>query len=210
MHGFEISDVINESCGKLIVKKDSQGKELFRICYNLSKKGADFVGYKLYANTVNKLNIKNRPKFFNDKTLSKHTRSTHSDYTRNKYSMDRGHLVWDAAFDYNKQVLKQTYVMSNIIPQHSSINQEPYARVEKRSRALAKKHGEVSVLNGVIYNSSVKIGKNKISVPSAFWKFIYVPNGKSECYYFKNVPISNPKAAKIKDYKFSCSKLGLI
>ena len=60
--------------------------------------------------------IKKRPSFYTEKNLKKKYRSHTRDYTHSGY--DRGHLANDASFDYDKKIVRKTYTMANIIPQH--------------------------------------------------------------------------------------------
>lgn len=181
----------------------------FKTCYNYKMKGANFVSYTLDKNSVDKGNIKKRPQFYEDKNIPKQYRSHSNDYIKNRYKNDRGHLAPDAAFDNSQRSLKSVYVMSNIIPQHNSINRSAKAwkGLEKFARVLTHKIGKVSVLNGVDYGVKPKrIGRNQIAVPKAFWKILY--NDKKNyqrCFYFENK--SKDKTKKISDYQVDCKKL---
>ena len=115
----------------------------------------------------------------------------------------------DAAADWSQQSLNAVYVMSNIIPQHYSVNRgsRAWKGLEKYGRVLATKMGKVDVLNGVVYSkSSQRIGRNQISIPDAFWKMYYNKDQDFQrCFYFKNKP--EIKGKKIKDYEIDCKKL---
>ncbi|OGS70785.1 MAG: hypothetical protein A3F91_09740 [Flavobacteria bacterium RIFCSPLOWO2_12_FULL_35_11] len=182
----------------------------FKTCYDYKTKGAKYVAYTLDGSLVNSGDIKERPRFYEDLNIPVQHRSKHSDYTNNRYSMDRGHLAEDASLDYSQRSLKAAYVMSNIIPQHSMVNRDKkaWAGVERFGRALATKMGKIGVLNGVIYSNNPKrIGHGQIAVPDAFWKMYYSADMKYQrCFYFKNEEISD-KNKSIKDYEINCEKL---
>ena len=191
----------NSKCDQIIDKK------FFTICYSYEYKGALAVWYSLDGDFVNKLNIKKRPSFYTEKNLKKKYRSTSKDYVRSGY--DRGHLANDASFDYNKKIIKKTYSMANIIPQAPIVNRKTWIKAEKLERKVAVGLGNVNVLNGVIYNSNPKrIGKNKIAVPSGFWKMIY-NNEKNykKCFYYKNDLSAVSKGDKLKNHLIDCNKL---
>lgn len=181
----------------------------FKTCYSYKNKGALFVAYTLKGNTVNEGNIKKRPRFYDDENIPKKYRSTYSDYTHNSYKADRGHLAPDASFDSSNRSLGAVYAMSNIIPQHRSINRSAKAwmGLERYGRTLAVKMGEVKVLNGVKYTKYPRrIGRNKIAVPKAFWKMYYSEKyAFKKCFYFENKP--EVKGLQIKDYQVQCSSL---
>jgi endonuclease G len=194
----------NKECDQIL-----RNNEYFITCYSYKNKGAKYVAYTLYGNKVNTVNIKKRPRFYEDLNIPKKYRNKSSDYTHNIFKADRGHLAPDAAFDWSKKSLHAVYVMSNIIPQHYSLNRSRYAwkGVERYGRILAIKLGKIDVLNGVEYaKSPQKIGRDQISIPKAFWKMFY--NKKQHfqrCFYFINKP--RIKNKKIKDYEIDCSKL---
>lgn len=162
----------------------------FKTCYDYKAKGARYVAYTLDGSLINNVNIEKRPRFYPDKNIPKQYRSEYSDYTNNRYKMDRGHLAEDASFDYTQRSLQAVYVMSNIIPQHSTVNRDKkaWAGVERFGRLLATKIGKVNVLNGVIYSNNPKrIGHNQIAIPDAFWKMYYNKEQKYQrCFYFEN------------------------
>jgi len=99
----------------------------FKTCYNYKMKGANFVAYTLNKNNIDRGNIKKRPEFYEDKNIPKRYRSHKNDYIKNRYKNDRGHLAPDAAFDSSQRSLKSVYVMSNIIPQHNTLNRSAKA-----------------------------------------------------------------------------------
>lgn len=181
----------------------------FQTCYSYEKKGAKYVSYTIDGSNVNVKNIEKRPRFYDDLNIPKKNRSTYSDYTHNTFKADRGHLYPDAAADWSQKSLNAVYVMSNIIPQHYSLNRgiHSWKGLEKYGRVLATKMGQVDVLNGVVYSKySQRIGRNKISIPDAFWKMYYNKDQDFQrCFYFKNKLEIEGK--KIKDYEVDCKKL---
>ena len=63
--------------------------------------------------------------------------------------------------------------MANIIPQSPNVNRRTWIKAEKLERKIAVSLGSVSVLNCVVYSKNPKrIGRNKIAIPSGFWKMI--------------------------------------
>lgn len=182
----------------------------FKTCYDYKAKGAKYVAYTIDGSLANSNNIEERPRFYPDKNIPIQYRSEHPDYTNNRYSMDRGHMAEDASFDYSQRSLSAVYVMSNIIPQHSTVNRDKkaWAGVERFGRALATKMGKVNVLNGVVYSANPKrIGHNQIAIPDAFWKMYYNQEQKYQrCFYFENTAVIDSNK-NISDYEVTCEKL---
>jgi len=196
----------NQQCDQVL-----NNNGYFKTCYSYKMKGAKFVAYTLDGNKVNAVNIKKRPRFYEDLNIPKRYRSTYSDYTRNSYHADRGHLNPDANNDYSQKALKSVYVMSNIIPQYFKINRGKHywAGVERYARYVATKLGRVNVLNGVVYGSNPKrIGRNRIAVPKAYWKMIYSKNDDfQKCFYFENNKNFIIGKDSIKDFVVDCNSL---
>ncbi|MFA5426676.1 MAG: DNA/RNA non-specific endonuclease [Sulfurimonas sp.] len=182
----------------------------FKTCYDYKVKGAKYVAYTIDGSLANSNNIEERPRFYPDKNIPPKYRGEYSDYTNNRYGMDRGHMAEDASFDYSQRSLKAVYVLSNITPQHSTVNRDKkaWAGVERFGRALATKMGKVDVLNGVIYSNNPKrIGHNQIAIPDAFWKMYYnQERNYQRCFYFENKVIIDP-SKNISDYEVACEKL---
>lgn len=202
LEATDLSQYINkQNCSQII------DKQVFTICYDYKAKGAKYVAYTLDGNKVNAVNIKKRSKFYTEKNLPNQYRSHNQDYTNSGY--DRGHLANDASFDYDDKVVVKTYTMANIIPQAPNVNQKTWIKAEKLERTVAASLGSASVLNGVVYTSNpIRIGKNQIAVPDAFWKMIY--NDKEnykKCFYYENDNDINTKEDKLKSHIVDCSVL---
>ena len=156
---------------------------------------------------MNAVNIKKRLRFYGEKTIPIKYRSKPRDYVNSGY--DRGHLANDASFDYDKKVLRKTYSMANIIPQAPKVNRRTWIKAEKFARKIAYKLKEVNVINGVIYSDNpLRIGKNKIAVPSAFWKMIYNDEKNyKKCFYYKNDNNITTKKDKLREHLIDCNEL---
>jgi endonuclease G len=182
-------------------------KKVFTVCYSYKYKGALAVWYVLDSNLVNKINIKKRPRFYSEKTIPLKYRSKQSDYKYSGY--DRGHLANDADFDYSIKSLRKTYSMANIVPQTPNVNRRTWIKAEKYERLIARKLGEVKVLNIIKYASNPKrIGKNKIAVPIGFYKEIYNENRNfKKCFYYRNNDNINVKIDKLKYHLINCRNI---
>lgn len=201
-YAIELSSFINKNnCDQVI------DKQVYKICYSYKNKGALFVGYKLNSYLVNKVNIKKRPRFYNEKTVPMKYRSKYKDYTHSGY--DRGHLAPDAAFDYDKKILRKTYTMANIIPQAPKVNRKTWIKAEKYARSIASKLGSATIINGVLYeNNPQRIGKNKIAVPVGFWKMIVnKKHNFQKCFYYENNNNISVKEDRLKQHQVECSSL---
>jgi endonuclease G len=180
------------------------------ICYDYNMKGAKYVSYTLYGDTVNKLNLSKRPSFRADMAIPEQYRVSPKDYYKNSAHMDRGHLAPDAPFDYSSKVLKSIYVMSNIIPQYDNINRHTWVKAEITARELAVSYGSIEVLNGVVYPSIPKyMGDTGIVYPEGYWKMLYPRRGTPICYYYDNKPITTPIDDRLEDHLVNCKNINI-
>lgn len=202
LFSLEINDFINkENCDKII------DKQVFNICYDYKYKGALAVAYTLDGKLVNRTNIKKRGRFYTEKNLAKRYRSHTKDYTHTGY--DRGHLANDASFDYSVKSMRKTYTMANIVPQAPNVNRKIWIKAEKYERLMATKLGKVNVVNKVVYNKKPKrIGRNKIAVPSGFYKILFNnEKGFKKCFYYENRLNVRVKGDKLRQHQVDCKQM---
>ncbi len=189
----------SKNCNQII------DKEFFEICYDYRLKVAKAVSYTLEGDLVNELNIKERPKFYEEEIIDEQYRAKFNDYTNSGY--DRGHLAPDASFDWSEESLKATYSLANIIPQIPEVNQKTWVKVEKYARDKAVELGEINVLNLIKYNSNPKfIGEGKIAVSIGFYKILYNRGlNYNECFYYLNDKSNLDE--NISSHKVNCSEI---
>ncbi len=202
VHATNLSKYINKNnCDQII------DKQVFTICYDYKIKGAKYVAYTLDGSLVNKTNIKKRESFYTEKNLPKKYRSSTKDYEYSGY--DRGHLAPDASFDYDEKVVRKTYTMANVVPMAPNINRKSWFKAEKLERKVAAGLGMVNILNGVVYSSNpMRIGRNKIAVPTGFWKIIYNDEKNyKKCFYYENDLDIVVRDDKLRNHLVDCSQL---
>ena len=154
------------------------------ICYSYKKKEPILVAYDLNGSLVNKNLFKRKGlRFKPDYSIPAKYRSYSKDYSRT--GKDRGHNQQNAAFDYNRTIQKQTFLMSNICPQAPKLNRMLWAKIEKFARSQSVKYGSVEVFNGTCGN----IGnvKNSVVIPKWWYKILILPNGKTIAFLAENI-----------------------
>ncbi len=92
------------------------------------------------------------------------------DYSGSGY--DRGHLVPAADRFGNPDQFRQTFFMTNIVPQTGDLNQFPWEKFESYARSLVYRGNELYTISGV-YGDAGRL-RNKITVPTNCWKVIVV------------------------------------
>ena len=117
--------------------------------------------------------------FREDERLTRKRRAEEDDYDDSEY--DRGHLAPDRDLrdDTTEQV--NSYVMSNMSPQHGSFNRGIWKRLENLGRSWAKAYGTVYVTSGAIFDFDSEKGRDRddrlgmvprgrVAIPSHFYK----------------------------------------
>ncbi len=98
--------------------------------------------------------------------------ATPSDYDKSGY--DRGHLCPAASMSKNQTAMDESFFMSNMSPQHPSLNRGRWKNLEEKERDWAVSKGELIIVTGPILNNTTKkIGKNEVTVPNSYYKIIY-------------------------------------
>jgi endonuclease G len=116
--------------------------------------------------------------FRQDPALTAAQQGAHSDYMHPPF--DRGHLTpANDAIDMPHQ--SDTFVITNVVPQVSELNQRLWRFLESSVHQLAEDEGEVFIVTGATYADPPplmhKPGRpDRIAVPEATFKAIYVPS----------------------------------
>jgi endonuclease G, mitochondrial len=121
--------------------------------------------------------VKRTDNFHAEENLPDGKRATPADYKGSK--LDQGHQAPAQDFAWNLDRMKDSFSMANMAPQVPGLNRAQWLRVEESVRAWATDRGELIVYVGpMLANTSHTIGKNKVVVPTAFWKVVVDPDKK--------------------------------
>ena len=137
--------------------------------YNNSRGTANWASWRTDRNDLGE-SIP-RPDFEPDLNLpAPFTRINPSDYSRSGY--DRGHLVPSADRFGNRNANRETFLMTNIVPQAGDLNRYPWEQLESFSRSLARRGHDVYTIAGV-YGDKGRLRK-KVTIPTNCWKILVV------------------------------------
>jgi endonuclease G len=166
----------------------------FTISYNNTHEQPNWVMYTITpADLTCETKVKRKNKFYEDYRLQGHSAYL-SDYKGSGY--DRGHLKSSADESCDQEQNDETFVMSNMSPQHPSFNRGAWKKLETYVRSLAMENDSVVVITGGVLTDDLEtIGENKVSVPKFYYKVIYAyKNGKVNvlCYNMPNEKITEP------------------
>ena len=123
--------------------------------------------------------------FDQDELLPAHLQGTHKDYTNSGYA--RGHLAAAANRASNQELMSETFLTTNIVPQNSSMNSGRWKSLETRIRNhWVDEERPVYIISGPIFHDPQEsspdtadgfveyfsIGRGGISVPTHLYKIV--------------------------------------
>ena len=127
--------------------------------------------------------------FREDQRLDAPARSVLADYVEPIF--DRGHLVPRADMNRSKAVMINSFVLSNMMPQHDQFNQGIWETLESAVRAWTTEKGAVVIVSGAVFDANSDGARdaagdakrvrptNQLAIPTHFYKIVLHerPNG---------------------------------
>ncbi len=122
--------------------------------------------------------------FRSDPRLSEDQRSDCADYKEPIF--DQGHLVPRADMNRSDAVMDDSFLMSNMTPQHCAFNRGPWEVLEVSAREWASEVDDTWVISGTVYDRDDTLGRDadandwrmngklgrRVAIPSAQYKII--------------------------------------
>lgn len=92
---------------------------------------------------------------------------------------------------WSEDSLRDTFLLSNVVPQQQSVNSGRWRQLEAAVRRIAAHSEAVYVFTGPLFDSpeSEFIGASRVSVPSHFFKVLLVVQGERRTMYAAIAPI---------------------
>lgn len=107
---------------------------------------------------------------------------------------DRGHLTNYDDLNYDYQTAKETFLMTNVVPQDLYHNRGIWRYIESKVRVMVMKKGPAYIMTGPIYNQPLEF-INEIPIPNALFKIIVFSDTKE----IMVICVPNQPNLKIKD-----------
>lgn len=148
----------------------------YALAHNPRHKVPDWVAYHVTRQQLFTGKVRRSNDFRADTDLPPDQRAELSDYRGSGY--DRGHMAPAAVMKWSRQVMSESFLLSNIAPQVGpGFNRGIWRMLEKRVRQWAKQRGELYVITGPAYlgGRPKTLGNNGVAVPSHFYKIIFDP-----------------------------------
>jgi endonuclease G len=147
----------------------------FALSYSRDRGTPNWVSWRISKGELGDLPRPQPDPFRPDERIPKEwKRVTPSDYTGGGF--DRGHMCPSADRSGSVEGMRETFLMTNMVPQTGDLNQDVWARLEAYLRTLVTRGSDVYIIAGP-YGDKGKL-KNKVTIPTNTWKIaIVVPAG---------------------------------
>ena len=169
-------------------------RKAYVLSYNKDIKNPNWVAWLLSSKHANG-NVPRRNDYREDMDVPS-PRATNEDYKGVKWT--RGHMCPAGDNKWDKDAMSESNLLTNICPQHASLNSGLWNKIEQDCRNWAKQYGDLYIVCGpVLYNREHEtIGANKIVIPEAFFKVILCLTGTPKAIGFV---VKNNEGKKKKD-----------
>ena len=163
--------------------------------YNSDLRIPNWVAWRLTGAHTRGKNKRAGVKFHEDTDVPM-PRAVDFDYVRSGY--DRGHLCPSADNRWDATAQEQSFLLTNVCPQDHNLNVGDWHELENLCRKWAKTYGSIYIVVGpVLFKGKHKtIGKNKVTVPEAFFKVVLCMEGtpKAIGFIYRNESGNRPKS----------------
>ncbi len=134
--------------------------------------------------------------FHAEKSLPETDRAELADYTNSGY--DRGHLA-PAADMPSARAQSDSFSLANMTPQNPNNNRGIWSDLESSTRGLVTKRGELYIVSGPMFiGTKLKRLKNRVLVPSHYYKAIYDPKAQEAgAYVVENISNAVPQVLSL-------------
>lgn len=168
----------------------------YTLCYSEKDEQAAWIAYELTARET-QARLPRSDNFREDPSVPTESASP-SDYKGSGY--DRGHLAPAADMEWSKEVMSESFLMSNMSPQKPALNRGKWKDLEEQVRGWAVRDSALYVITGPVLTQKPigAIGKNKVTVPASYFKVIVdmtEPEIKGIGFLMPNAALKEPISA---------------
>ena len=113
---------------------------------------------------------KRKNNFRADPDIESQYQSHLTDYDGTHY--DRGHMAPAGDNTQNSEIMSESFLLSNMVPQDQENNRGPWKQIETLVRNWVLDNHDIYVISGTIYKEQYKTIGNGVGVPNQLWKVI--------------------------------------
>ena len=168
--------------------------------YNSKTKNPNWVAWHLTkAHTYG--SYQRKSEVFSEDTDIKTPRATDNDYYNSRY--DRGHMCPAGDNKWDRQAMTESFLFTNVCPQNHGLNKYEWNDLEIECREWAQQYGAIDIVCGPLYSGvgeQKTIGRNRVWVPSAFFKVILCRQGtpKAIGFIYRNEGVKQSRAEAVR------------
>ena len=182
--------------GKLTDRPEQILKRVaYTASYNSDLRIPNWVAWQLTGAHTEGKNTRAGVKFQEDTDVPL-PRAVDFDYVRSGY--DRGHLCPSADNRWDATAQEQSFLLTNVCPQDHNLNVGDWHELENLCRKWAKTYGSIYIVAGpvLLKGKHKAIGKNKVTVPEAFFKVVLCMEGEPKAigFIYRNESGNRPKS----------------
>ena len=168
---------------KNLIQVDETG---YSIGYSKEIEQPLWVCWELTSNMVCQTNKVKRTNDFRQNVISNIlTSATPEEYKNSGY--DRGHMCPAGDRTYSKKLMSETFLMSNMCPQHPDLNRKTWMELEHDTRINASTNEILHIYCGPVFFGKTNYITNSLAIPNMFYKVIVNKmTGKIDSYLFPN------------------------
>lgn len=175
----------------------------YSLSYSIPHRQAEWVMYELTCDQTK--SETNRSNNFRPDPLVVEGSAQLIDYKGSGF--DRGHLAPAGDMKISYEAMSETFYLSNISPQHPSLNRGIWLGLENQVRLWACEDSILFVTAGPIFTKSDStIGPDQVTVPSFFYKIVFynkLNDYEIIGFIFPNSPCSMP----LKEYVYKVDEI---
>ncbi len=169
----------------------------YTVSYNRETRCANWVAWHLTKSHTYGKNQRAQEKFTEDADVPS-PRAVDADYYNSRY--DRGHLCPAGDNKWDAQVMRESFLFTNVCPQNHGLNKYEWNDLEILCRDWARQYGAIDIVAGPIYDQprdkQKTIGRNKVWVPDRLFKVILCRKGMGQPraigFIYRNEGVKQP------------------
>ncbi|MFN7918527.1 MAG: DNA/RNA non-specific endonuclease [Bryobacteraceae bacterium] len=149
-------------------------RSAFVLCHSASLRVPVWTAYEITPERLN--GEAQRPRHFRRDHALSQPGASDSDYRNSGFS--RGHLVPASDMAWSEDALRDSFLLSNVVPQNAALNSGKWRVLETAVRKLAAGADFVLVFTGPVFcPDDVRIGANQVAVPCQLFKVVVAGRG---------------------------------
>lgn len=145
-------------------------RQNYAVHYRYDKKVAEWVAERITVEDISGT-ARRRNDFRVDRDIPSDHRAELSDYAGSGF--DRGHLAPAAANTQTAEIMSESFLLTNMVPQVPRHNRGIWRILELRVNQWVQQGKDIYVVNGTVFEQDhTTIGGNSVGVPTALYKVI--------------------------------------